>query len=88
MKVLGFAIRDAKLEAFLPVFFVRAKGEAMRHFIDAVADPKSPFHKHEGDYALYHVMEFDDVSGRVSHAGDDPVHVMSGLDALASLTGS
>lgn len=85
MKLLAYAIRDKQVDAFLPVFFVRAKGEAMRHFIDAVADPKSRFGSHPGDYDLYQLFEFDDVSGMVvAPTGvDEFQRVMTGLDAAS-----
>ena len=85
MKLFGYAILDKQVGAFMPVFFVRAKGEAMRHFMDAVGDQNGRFAKHPGDYDLYELCVFDDVSG--SFSGDDghPVRVLTGLDAKATV---
>lgn len=63
MKLYACAIWDIKTAAYLPVFFVRAPGEAMRHFMDAVGDGKSPMSRHPEDYELYQLATFDDVDG-------------------------
>lgn len=81
MKLYAFAIRDKKVEAFMPVFFVRARGEAVRHFMDACNDKSTPFNKHPGDYELFELAQFDDVSGEF----ESSVHsVLSGLEAASS----
>lgn len=88
MRLLACAIYDKQVSAFLPVFFVRAKGEAMRHFIDLMGDASARFSKHSGDYDLFHLFDFDDVSGRIvipDGIGDlGPVPLLSGLDARAT----
>lgn len=86
MKLLAFAIRDKQVDAFMPVFFVRAKGEAMRHFIDVCADGKSPMSKHPGDYDLYELFEFDDVTGSVHPGGSgdaELIRILTGLEAVS-----
>jgi len=65
MRMLGFSVFDRKVEAFLPIFFARSKGEALRSLGDAVSDPNHQFAKHASDYILYQVCIFDDQSGLV-----------------------
>jgi len=84
MKLLACAIRDKQVDGFMPVFFTRAKGEAMRHFMDACRDPKAPFASHPGDYDLFVLAEYDDQSGRFVADDSMPFRVMSGLDAVAT----
>lgn len=81
MKLLAYAIRDKQVDAFMPVFFVRAKGEAMRHFIDACLDKNGRFFAHPADYDLYELSEYDDVTGEF--LTNSVTRVMSGLDAAA-----
>lgn len=65
MKLKILAIHDSKSEMFGRPFFVRAYGEGERMFIDVVNDGKSDYSKHPGDFTLFEVGEFDDVSGTV-----------------------
>lgn len=58
-----FAVRDAKVEAFLQPFFTQTAGSAIRSISEVVNDPQHTFAKHHGDYALYKLGEFDDESG-------------------------
>lgn len=74
-----YSVRDKAVEAFLPPFFVRHTGEAIRSFADAVLDEKHQFNKHSSDYTMYHIGTFDDVSG-VFSALADPVRVISALE--------
>ena len=60
-----FAIRDGKAEAFLQPFFSIASGSAIRAFDDAINGDKSPLSSHPGDYVLYEIGHFDDVSGEL-----------------------
>lgn len=65
MIMLGFSVRDEAVGAFLPLFFARSKGEAIRSFSTAVQDSSHQFYKHKGDYALFLVCGFDDSTGYV-----------------------
>ena len=84
MKLLACSVMDKQVGAFLPVFFARAKGEAMRNFMSAVSDPSTPFYKNPGDYDLYVLAEFDDINGRFVSDDSMPFRVMSGLDVPKS----
>lgn len=83
MKLLACAILDKQVMAFMPVFFVRAKGEAIRHFMDACADKNAPFAKHPGDYELFVLADYDDVSGQFSQDASVPMRILSGVEASA-----
>lgn len=81
MKLMICAIRDQAVGAFQQPFFVRARGEAMRMFVDAVSDGKSLFCAHPEDYVLFEVGSFDDATGTVESVIVDKI--MSGLEAKA-----
>ena len=67
-------MRDSKVEAYLPPFFMRSKGEAMRVLVDTLDDANHLFHKHPDDYYLYHIGEFDDQTGIfIANASPEPV---------------
>lgn len=59
----AYSVLDKAAKAYLPLFFVRSSGEAIRSFTDAVNDPKHQFARHVDDYALYFVGTFDDSNG-------------------------
>lgn len=82
MRLHVFAVRDNGAEMFLAPFYVRAKGEAVRTFIDLINDVKSPFSKAPHDFDLYSLGEWDDQNGEFSTAGI--LKLMSGLDVVAS----
>lgn len=60
-----YSVRDAKVEAFLPPFFERAHGAAIRSFEQACKDPAHSFAKASTDFALYYVGSFDDQTGLI-----------------------
>lgn len=80
MKLQIFAVLDQAVNAFLPPFHSRAKGEAIRSFSDAVNDKEHQFFRHSTDYILFHLGEFDDGSGMFSTA--EPVRVVSARECL------
>lgn len=81
MKVLCYSVRDEATQAFLPPFYARHIGEAVRSFSDAVLDTSHQFHKHRSDYVLYEVGAFDDVAGGLS--GKEPQRVVGALEIIA-----
>lgn len=83
MKLFACAVLDKQVMAFMPVFFARAKGEAIRHFMDACADSNAPFSKHPGDYELFILAEYDDVGGTFTQDSSLPMRVLSGVEASA-----
>lgn len=67
MILILISIKDRAIQAFQPPFAVRAKGEAMRNFMDAVNDPNNKqLHAHPEDYELYIVGYFDDNTGQIT----------------------
>nr|QJB19096.1 MAG: nonstructural protein [Microvirus sp.]QJB19319.1 MAG: nonstructural protein [Microvirus sp.] len=79
MKLLAFSVRDEKVEAFLPPFFCRSKGEAIRSFTQAVDNPEHAFARNLPDFVLFEVGAFDDVAGTFSF--QEPLRVLSGFEA-------
>ncbi|WNK14381.1 MAG: nonstructural protein [Microvirus sp.] len=80
MRLQMFSVYDKQVQAYLPVFFARTIGEAIRSFTEAVNDPAKPFGKYATDYALHSFGEFDDNSG--SFLVHDPVRVISANEVL------
>ncbi|AXH75866.1 MAG: nonstructural protein [Microviridae sp.] len=73
-----FSVFDSATKAYMPPFFSRSKGEALRSFTDACSDEKSNFNKHLSDYMLVHCGEFDDNSGVFSTVA--PVKIIAGVE--------
>lgn len=80
MIMYGFSVHDKAAGAFLPLFFCRSKGEAIRSFTSAVSDEKHQFGMHKGDYTLYAVGSFDDANGLMSPV--EPERMLSALEVL------
>lgn len=86
MILLAMSVRDQAVESFMPPFFVRHTGEALRSFSDACQDQSHQFSKHASHYVLYAVGSFDDASGLFSPK--EPVRLVSGNEVFASGDGS
>jgi hypothetical protein len=72
------SIKDRATEAFQPVASVRAKGEAIRSFQDAINNPQNPqLNNHPDDYDLYIVGYFDDQTGEITNL-DKPEKLADG----------
>lgn len=48
-----YSVFDHAVNAYLPPFAVRSKGEAIRSFGDACADKSHQFNRHAKDYVLF-----------------------------------
>jgi len=80
--ILGvFSVFDNAAKAYLPPMFFRAKGEAVRAFMDAVATTDHQFSKHASDYTLFELGEWDD-SNAEFNAFVVPTRVMSAYEAI------
>lgn len=55
------SVHDDAVKTFNTPMFFRSKDEARRSFGDAVADAKSDFSRHAGDYSLWCFGEWDDI---------------------------
>ncbi len=64
MKLQVFSIFDSKAEAFIQPWYSQTLGTAIRSFEQAVNQPDHEFQKFSGDYTLFHLGDFDQVSGR------------------------
>lgn len=80
MRLEIFAVYDRQVNAFLPPFYARSKGEAIRSFSEAVNDPNKTFGKYAVDFALMSFGEFDDNSG--SFITHDPVRVIAANEVI------
>lgn len=83
MKLLVFAVRDVKAEAFLPPFFMKTNGMATRAFMDEVNREKSSFGEHPEDFSLFRIAEFDEESAAFVNE-IQPVPLMSAMTAVVS----
>lgn len=66
MKLVVCSVRDSAVNAFMPPFFSRHLGEAMRSFGDLVRDPQSNVSRHPVDFQLYLLGEYDDTTGLIT----------------------
>lgn len=80
MKV--FAVYDAKAEQYGHPMFMTAQGLAIRGFVDACADPRSPIAQHPEDYFLHEIGTYDPVGGKLKGKSEN-VFVLSGHQAVA-----
>ena len=85
MKYGIFSVRDAKAEAFGQPFFAQQRGLAVRSFSDECERSDSGLNKHPEDYALFHIGEYDDLSGLVTPLAQ-PVQIALALDYVKLLT--
>lgn len=82
MQLLCFSVYDKAVHAFITPFFSRAKGEALRSFMEACQDEKHQFFRHAADYTLFFVGEFDDNSGVFSPLSD-PERLVNALECIS-----
>jgi hypothetical protein len=84
MRYLLVAVKDNAVEAFQPVASVRARGEAIRSFQDAINNPQNiQLNSHPEDFDLYYIGDFDDQTGRITDDYDGgrlPVRLARGAD--------
>jgi len=58
-----FSVYDSKAQIYSSPWLAMNKSVAIRQFTDSVNDSSLVFNKHPEDYALFHLGDFDDVSG-------------------------
>lgn len=66
MKIGVYAIRDAKIEAFMQPFYARTDAEAKRGFSGAVNNGTGQVHDYPEDYALYKIADYNDSNGELT----------------------
>ncbi len=59
-----FTIYDSKTECYLPPFFQRSTGEAVRIFQDLSVDMDTSIGRHPADYTLFEIGAFDDQTAK------------------------
>lgn len=80
-KLAVVAIRDSALDAFQRPFTVPSLGVASRSFADEVNRREGEMFKHPEDYELFHVADFDDLTGRFFPLADVQL-VIRGKDCV------
>lgn len=55
-----FSVYDSKAEAYLPPFFSKTTGLALRSFETAANKADHDFHDHAGDYTLFELGSFNE----------------------------
>lgn len=73
MKLMILSVFDHKAIAFMAPMFFRAKGEAIRSMMDAVATKDTNFCKYPDDYVMMHIGDFDDESGVITPCVPVPI---------------
>lgn len=63
MMLQAFSVFDKAVNAFMPPFFARSTGEAMRSFEELANDATTNVSKHPSDFVLFRIGEFNDSSG-------------------------
>lgn len=53
------------MEAYNHPFIQESRGQAVRAFTEAVNDPKSELFKWPGDYTLFEIATFDQLTGQI-----------------------
>ena len=76
-----FTVYDSKAEAFLQPFFSQSRGTAIRSFSEAANDEKHQFHRHAGDFTLFELGEFDQLTADVKQL-QAPVKLGTALEYI------
>lgn len=67
MIYIACAILDRSVNAYINLHCVRAEGQAIRQFMDAIANKDSGMmHSHPDDYDLYRVGTYNDDNGELT----------------------
>lgn len=66
MELKIYSIRDVKASFFGRPFFCHNNGVAVRSFSDLVGDQQSDVNKHPGDFDLFHIGSYDDITGVIT----------------------
>lgn len=77
MRLQIMTVYDGKAEAYSTPQFFRAVGEGVRSFQDGVNTPDSELGKHPEDYSVFHLGQFDPLTGSIELL-PAPTHLASG----------
>lgn len=72
------AVYDKKIGAYDSPFAVRHTGEAIREWDTVVKDQNTKFGKNPEDYDLYHIADYDDITGQFE-SFQKPQHLAPGI---------
>lgn len=75
-----FSVHDKAVGAYLPPWYARSKGEAIRSFTDACNNKEQNFAKYSLDYTLVWLGEWDDSSGHF--IARDPERVLGANEVV------
>ena len=85
-KLKVFVVHDIKVGAYLPPFFARSVGEALRNWEATVNDGKSLMSTHPEDFSIFETAEYDDENGRFTQH-DSLRPLGSALDVKSDVSG-
>lgn len=74
-----FSIKDSKAEAYLLPIFAPTIGVAIRMFQKATNDPTTDFHNYAGDYTLFEIGKWDELTGRIE-SNEVNKNIINGID--------
>lgn len=80
MKLIVTAVRDSAVNAYMPPFYSRHLGEAMRSFGDLVRSSDSAVSRHPTDFHLFLLGEYDDTTGLFTTS--EPQRMASAVEFL------
>ena len=82
MIYLACSVYDKSIQAYLPPFFCRSQGEAIRSFTDACSDAQHQFCRHPEDYVLMEMFRFDDNTGAVEAPATGPTKLITAMECV------
>jgi len=85
MQINIYSVYDEKAENFGTPFFMKNQQMAERAYGDLVNDPNSTINRHPGDYKLYDVGSFDDVTG-IIEPNDSPKFISNAQPKIMEIT--
>lgn len=84
MKVQVYAVADSGIQAYMPPFYARARGEALRAFTQLVNNRDTNVNKYPHQFELVYLGEFDDVTGLFECK--EPEHVVDAVGVFEPFT--
>lgn len=72
-----YTIYDSAAKIFNQPFYARARGEAIRNFIELANDDNTTIGKHPEDYSLHFIGTFDDQNGDVEQLNSENLGLAS-----------
>jgi len=59
-----FVVYDSKVDAYMSPFFMAARGQAIRSFVEIASDKTHNIGKYPADFTLFELGEYDDSSAK------------------------